>query len=142
MINNSKGIALLMVLFIGTAILSSAAWLAQRNGWQTGGEQQRQAWHRARLVAYGGVDFVRFNLKTTSPVSIASLKLSKAPIEAADWEKTKNKMTAVQTPLLPLPTRCRLWLGYDATTQQAVSYCELADTKGKVLTRVLCKAYI
>ena len=138
----SRGMALLVVLFIGTTILSSAAWLAQRSAWQTQGEQQRQNWQRARLVAYGGIQFIKFNLNSSAKLSIAAPKLPKAPIDPSDWDRYKAKLTPLQTASVSLPTDINLWVGYDTATKQGLSYSELHDKQGKVLSRVLCKQNI
>ncbi len=121
----TRGFALILLLFLGTAFIAGAGTLAKVAALQTQSECERQAWHRGRLVALGGVEYVRWLLGQNQAVSVAKLTLPVAAMSPQEAEAIKAQMTAAVFDVLPLPEDMALWLAYDPTTHQALAYCEV-----------------
>ena len=136
-----KGFALLMVLLVVSSVLSTMALLAQGVAWHQHGEAQRQAWHRARLLALGAINIAQYQIAQGQTAQLAALTLPSDTIAEADISRYQSKLKMPNVSGISLASDEKLLLGYDSKTKQALSYCEISRGS-QVLSRIWLKVKI
>lgn len=118
-----NGFALLIVLLVIANIAGVMALLVQTVSWHTQGEAQRQAWHRARLLAMGGMAVIQS--QRAQGEAVANLSLPSGSIAESDIDRYLSSLAAISVAGITMASDEKLLLGYDSATQQALVYCEI-----------------
>ena len=136
-----KGFALLLVLLVVSSVLSTMALLAQGVALHQHGEVQRQAWHRARLLASGAVSLAQYQIAQGQAAQVAALSLPSDTIAEADISRYQAKLKAPSVSGINLASDEKILVGYDAQSKQVLGYGEI-NQNGRVLSRIWLKQKI